>query len=90
MKSKKKRGKTQPLYRPGDIVACWDKRVVDGIEVKKAVVGWVERVTLVDEGIVYYVRWSDRLEQNKVMRVEEDLMPPLRGLVDMIRNGEIK
>ena len=91
MKSQKNTTK-KPLFRPGDIVACWDRREIDGKETRKPIVGWIESIHTNNalDGIVYNIRWSDRLEQEKIMRVTEDQMPPLRNLVDMIRAGEIK
>lgn len=84
----KKRNKTHPRLRPGDIVACWDKREVNGVEIKKAVIGWIESINLITNEVIYLVRWSDRLH-DEAMRVDEESIPPLLNLVDMIRNGEI-
>lgn len=84
----KKRNKTQPRLRPGDIVACWDKREVNGVETKKAVIGWIESINFLTNEIIYLVRWSDRLN-DEAMRVNEESIPPLLNLVDMIRKGEI-
>lgn len=76
MKSRKS-NKLQPRFRPGDIVACWDRREIDGKEIRKPIIGWIESIHSSNtiDGIVYNVRWSDRLEQEKIMRVAEDQMP---------------
>jgi hypothetical protein len=83
----------KPLYRIGELVACYAsvKREDNYTGPKKLVAGWIEKIESSREGHIYFVRWADRLEaQEDMMRVLEVQIGPLKNLVNQIRSGEVK
>ncbi len=85
-----KRTKKRTLCKIGDLVACYNEVVChDGTKHNSPVIGWVEQISpTLQYGDVYYIRWSDRLE-NDLMFVSESQMPPLLKLIEQIRSGDV-
>jgi hypothetical protein len=90
--ARSKKVTSNPLYKIGDLVACYGK--TDGLDQKEnlpvhLVAGWIEDVeSTVLSGIVYRIRWADRVDRDP-MPVTEEQITPLRNLVDAIRRGEV-
>lgn len=78
-----------PQYRFGDIVACYGKS--NSSEKSNInshlVIGWVENI-IGDPDYYYGIRWSDRQDESLIY-IREDAMPPFIELIKSIRRGEL-
>ena len=77
----------KPLYKIGDLVACYISIIGNGKP--RRVIGWVEHISYTTQsGNIYYIRWSDSLEDDLTF-VRETEMLPLIKLVEQIRNNDV-
>jgi hypothetical protein len=73
----------EPTYKLGDLVACYGDA-----ERHNIVIGWVEDVQAYGKfGHMYKVRWSDRLNNEAAMEINEEDMGELVQLLEKVKSS---
>ena len=73
----------EPTYKLGDLVACYGDA-----ERHNIVIGWIEDVQAYGKfGHMYKVRWSDRLNNEAAMEINEEDMSELVQLLEKVKSS---